>query len=151
MKAKFYVNTAPSNKVDKTEFITKVGTEDEGKELVLYMQSSVSNPVFKIHADLIDSSVNYLKADATLGNRYYFIDDIVIDKGFKLVYCTVDPLMSFKDDIYGTVQMVNRCETKRDNMLVDSSIPMSVDSQFYTRSFGETLLTNHFTYILGVI
>lgn len=164
MIAKFYNNKAPNNKVDKTPDITQVGGDTE---LTLYLPTSTSNPIFKVHADgvqaplvhngAIGNTVNYLKADNTLGNRYYFVNDVVHDKGFKLIYCTVDPLMSYREDILNSEQFVTRNEFKYNEYYVDEIRPLQNKRQIIVKSFGGTLWDSglgepgNSTYILGVI
>lgn len=154
MIAKFYNNKAPNNKVDKSLDITQVGGDTE---LTLYLPTSTSNPIFKVHNGAIGNTVNYLKADNTLGNRYYFVNDVVHDKGFKLIYCTVDPLMSYKDDILNSEQFVTRNEFKYNEYYVDEIRPLQNKRQIIVKSFGGTLWDSgagepgNTTYILGVI
>lgn len=59
-------------------------------------------------------------------NRYYFIDDIeVINNRLWRIYCSVDALMSFKDEILELNCLINRQEWLTDGLIVDSKFPVS--------------------------
>lgn len=140
MTVKLYKNRSVNKTVDKDiEFIANY-------DCILYNSSSITNVVLKLkHVP----NGNYLYIPYF--NRYYYIIDIVTDSQACYVTCKCDVLMSYKDNIYGTVQTVSRCETLKSDMIVDVAYNMSADTVLYTRSFGDSIITNHFTYILGVI
>lgn len=140
MTVKEYNNTSQYNKVDKN--ITLITTHD----CTLYNSVSILNPVLKFKNV---PTGNYIYIPYY--GRYYYITDVVTSNQCCYVYCKVDVLMTYKENIYGTVQMVSRCESLHDPMLVDTAINMGTDNAIYTRAFGNEIITNHFTYILGVI
>ena len=80
---------------------------------------SVLNPVFLITS--YNLSDNYVR----WGNRYYFIDDIVI-VGNELAeyHCSSDVLATFKDAIGSSSQYVLRSAAAFDGTLADSFYPM---------------------------
>lgn len=142
MKISLYKNLSDSIKVNK-ELVEK----RDIKDVKLYEPVDILNPTFEIEAFTGAENYNYIYFPYL--NRYYHAR-VVLQNHKAIFSCNVDVLMSHSDSFMNTQQMINRCETKRDTMLVDSSIPMSVDGVLYTRRFGEAL-TNHFTYVLGVI
>ena len=142
MKISLYKNLSDNIKVNK-ELVEKADVSD----IKLYEPVDILNPVFEIEAFAGVENYNYIYFPHF--DRYYFAR-VVLQNHKAIFSCNVDVLMSHPDSFMNTQQMINRCETKRDKMLVDSSIPMNVDGVLYTRRFGEAI-TNHFTYILGVI
>lgn len=140
MTVKEYLNTDDNRKVNKN--LTFIATHD----CILYNSTSITTPVLKFkHIP----TGNYIYIPYF--NRYYFITDVVTDNGSCYVSCKCDVLYTYRDSIYGTDQFITRCESLRDNMLTDTAFNMSVDTVLYTRSFGNEIVTNHLTYILGVI
>lgn len=140
MTVKEYTNNSLYRKVNKD--ITYISTHD----CTLYNSASIINPVLKFKNI---PSGNYIYIPYY--NRYYYITDIVTGSQCCYVYCKCDVLMSYQENIYDTEQLVTRCESLRDEMLVDTSFNMSTDTVLYTRAFGNEIVTNHLTYILGVI
>lgn len=140
MTVKEYKNSSNSMEVNKD--ITFIMNHD----CILYNSTSITSPVLKFKNI---PTGNYLYIPYF--NRYYFIVDIVTDNGCCYVSCKCDVLYTYKDNIYGTEQYISRCESLRDEMLVDTAFNMSADTVLYTRSFGNEIVTNHLTYILGVI
>lgn len=142
MNITLYKNLSDNIKVDK-----EIVGEKEIKNVKLYEPVDILNPTFEIEAFAGVENYNYIYFPHL--KRYYHAR-VVLQNHKAIFSCNVDVLMSHSDSFMNTQQMINRCETKRDTMLVDSSIPMNVDGVLYTRQFGEAI-TNHFTYILGVI
>lgn len=73
-------------------------------------------------------------------DRYYFIRNIVFQKtGLVELQCDVDPLMSFKDDILNSTQLVTRQEYKQQRYIPDSSLPIHSQVKTEIRQFGENV------------
>ena len=72
--------------------------------------------------------------------RYYFISNIVFQKtGLVELQCDVDPLMSFKDDILNSTQLVTRQENKQQKYLPDQSLPIHSQVKNEIRQFGDNI------------
>ena len=73
-------------------------------------------------------------------DRYYFIRNIVFQKtGLVELQCDVDPLMSFKDDILNSTQLVTRQENKQQKYLPDQSLPIHSQVKNEIRQFGNNI------------
>ena len=73
-------------------------------------------------------------------DRYYFIRNIVFQKtGLVELQCDVDPLMSFKDDILSSTQLVTRQENKQQRYIPDTSLPIHSQVKTEIRQFGENV------------
>ena len=126
-----------------------------GTVLACYMKSpsSVVNPVIELKDD--PSGYNYCYiADF---DRYYFINDIVFNKGIWTCYCNVDVLGTYKTEIGSTAMYVLRSADEYDGNLVDTLFPVSTDVTIATLTAlgaGSTDLTfNGFSsgyYVVGV-
>ena len=72
--------------------------------------------------------------------RYYFIRNIVFQKtGLVELQCDVDPLMSFKDDILNSTQLITRQENKKQKYLPDQSLPIHSQVKNEIRQFGDNI------------
>lgn len=72
--------------------------------------------------------------------RYYFITDIIFTRqGLVELNCSVDPLMSFKDDILNSKQLVTRQENKQQRYIPDSSLPIHSQVKTEIRQFGDNV------------
>lgn len=108
-----YKNRAEPNRVDKTNYITKIGTmlgtmreESSITDLSITFES-VSVPSF-----------NYIYVP--IFNRYYFVADIK-SLGFKMwqMSLEVDVLMTYKDAILNCIGFVERNEFTYNDKLID--------------------------------
>ena len=72
--------------------------------------------------------------------RYYFITDIIFTRqGLVELNCSVDPLMSFKDDILNSKQLITRQENKQQRYIPDPSLPIHSQVKTEIRQFGENV------------
>ena len=84
--------------------------------------------------------------------RYYFIRNIVFQKtGLVELQCEVDPLMSFKDDILNTTQLVTRQEYKQQRYIPDSSLPIHAAVKTQITTFGNAVGGSDYTLVLETV
>ena len=62
--------------------------------------------------------------------------------------CDVDPLMSFKDDILNSTQLITRQENKIEKYIPDQSLPIHSATKTEIRQFGNDVGGNGYTLIL---
>ena len=86
--------------------------------------SSIINPVLEL-SSTSPISFNYCYIPAF--SRYYYIDDIVYDRGLWVLSCSVDVLASFKTAIGSSSLYVLRSSTSSDPYLVDEYYPATTD------------------------
>ena len=90
--------------------------------------TSITSPIIRTSnvkdiTNLKKDGVNYVHINS-LG-RYYFIKEIVAKKyGFVDLYLDVDVLMSFKDDILSSPQIINRAENLITPSIMDESVEL---------------------------
>ena len=81
--------------------------------------------------------------------RYYFITDITFTRqGFVELNCSVDPLMSFKEDILASTQLITRQENKIQKYIPDQSLPIHSTTKTAIRLFGNDVGGTGYTLIL---
>lgn len=103
MKARLYFNKSDKREVSKT--LTQVGG-DFYVEII--DDSSVTNPVLKLQTSRGVLNANYLWLEDF--HRYYFINDWTVSKGYIIINCHVDVLMTYKTEIREIKCVVRRNE-----------------------------------------
>lgn len=108
-----YRNTSEINRVDKTNFMTNVGSIN----CVIRDSTSLTNLTITIEYNHnIDFNYVYINKFG----RYYFVTDvIVLNHNLYEVDLTVDVLMSYKDAILELNAFVDRNETVTNPLLID--------------------------------
>lgn len=85
-------------------------------------------------------------------DRYYFIRNIVFQKtGLVVLQCEVDPLMSFKDDILNSTQLVTRQEYKQQRYIPDTSLPIHAAVKTQITMFGNAIGGSDYTLVLETV
>lgn len=147
MIIKFY---SFSKKENSTAIPTSTGTD-----LTCYIKSpsSVLNPAIELKADPTGYNYCYI---ADFG-RYYFINDIVFNKGIWTCYCNVDVLGTYKTTIGSASLYVLRSAYEYDGELVDTLFPVTAETtitSLKTLGTGSTDLTftgfDNGYYVIGV-
>ena len=92
MRVDFYYNASENNVINK--HITKIKTS----ECIIKADIDVKKPILELVFDADLHKANYVYIESM--NRYYYISDKqnVVGNRFR-VYCNVDVLESFKNDI----------------------------------------------------
>lgn len=128
MQFTLYQNTAEDNRLDKTNYLTTVGT--------IY-------GIIREEASLIDLSVtieveqlpNFNYVYIPNFNRYYYVNDITsIRNNLWEISLSVDVLMSYKEAIRGVNAFVDRNENTFNPNIIDKKrvIVQGVDTEIYT-------------------
>lgn len=142
MKAILYNNTSDNKKLNKN--LNTISTLD----LTLYLDTNVLNPVFKVKT--FNNNGNYIYVPDLC--RYYFIDNYTLSNQCVYLHCSVDVLMSYKNEILSNEYLIKRNEFLRDNKLIDTEIPLSCKKQIVTEQISEQFINDGIScYILGVI
>lgn len=118
MKLTLYNSKAENNKLNKTNQLKKMYTLNN---IFLKNETSLIAPVFRVSKiDNIDE-LNYCFFDGF--NRYYYINDIrAVANGLFDIYCEVDVLMSFRNDILKLSGIVGRIgQDNRGNFYIPDS------------------------------
>ena len=115
--------------------------------------TSITNPVIRTSnirdiTNLRKDGVNYVHINA-LG-RYDFIKDIVARKdGSVDLYLDVDVLMSFKDDILSSTQIINRAENLITPSIMDESVELQQNLNVTNYHIeNDVIYTNYLNFVL---
>lgn len=138
-----YQNTAEANRVDKTNYISTVGTLSG----VLRDESSITDVTITFESVDIPT-FNYVYISAF--NRYYFVNDITSIK-YKLwqMSLSVDPLMTYKDAILSCNGFIDRNENDYNPNVIDKKRVVaqghtvqvdSVTNELFTATSGTYVL-----------
>lgn len=128
---------------------TKQPANGTQRTVRLKSPTSLIHPVFLLSDFHLTD--NYLK----WGNRYYFIDDIIImNDNMAEYHCSVDALASWKNEIGNMSEFVTRAASAYNPSLIDSFYPMLADQPqtAYTAvsDFAE-FVQSEGSYIVGII
>ena len=127
MNITLYVNNSEKNKIGKNL------TNDFSLSGTLRDTTNIINPVILLELNEIG---NYNYCYITEFGRYYYIIDIVLMPGqIAILKCSVDVLMSFKNEILSSYQTITRYNDSENinvsqSEVVDSLLPVSKNLQF---------------------
>lgn len=115
-----YTNTADNNVVDKTPYLTQIGTAFTVKPTE---QLDVENPVFIVNYNASLLGCNYIYASEY--GRYYYANVVTKPGNEAIIECVSDPLMSFKTAILNCDILVLRSESVGGpTMYEDTKLPV---------------------------
>lgn len=139
-KLELYNNTSEDNRVDKTNYLTKVG-ELSG---VLREESSLIDMSLTIEIEQLPL-FNYVYIEQF--NRYYYVTDIVSVK-YKLwtISLSVDVLMSYKNALLSCSAFVDRNENSFDNNIIDKKRIIEQGYDIEVSTITNELLTDNVDY-----
>ena len=99
----FYKQSATPDRVDKTNFLTPVGTVQGVR---LNENTDLMGPAFILKTNPVVYNANYLYAD-TMG-RYYYIDRVTALSGGRIsIDCKIDVLHTYRAEILGSSAWVD--------------------------------------------
>ena len=114
-----YTNIAENNRVDKTNYITSIGT----LQGVLRDECSITDPSIIIQSDILPN-FNYIYIP--IWNRYYYVNEITsVRYGLWRISLHVDVLMTYKVDILNLNAIIDRQEFKYNRYITDRLLPVS--------------------------
>lgn len=137
MDVLLYKNSAPPNKVDKSNNLSKK-LKIENVRFIEKGTLSVLNPsvLVNITTEISDiSQYNYMQIPKF--DRYYYIDSIETEGGLIRINGRCDVLMSHKADILASKQYILRQEKYNNSpYLDDNMLPIRSDHNYVAKPFG---------------
>lgn len=98
MELTFYKYSATPNRVDKTNYLTEIGTLSGVK---LLAETALMTPTFVLKTSPTVYNANYVYCSFT--GRYYYIDSInALSGGRVSVECKIDVLYTYRAEILGS-------------------------------------------------
>ena len=149
MKIALYKTPSSPNKIEKT-----LKGEIVYESIMLKEDTDVKNPVIIISGiPKVGSISDYNYAYIPQFHRYYWIENITFNKGGLIeLYMRVDVLMSYKESILNSKQLIDRVEEKGKMYL--TNYDWTTDQRTYTRTemFNEDFFNkNGDSYILVTV
>lgn len=110
MKLDFYKQSATPYRVDKSGYLTSMGSISN---VVLKENTNLMSPTFILKTQALVYNSNYLYCDFM--GRWYYIDSIEGMTGGRIaIHCKIDVLFTYKDEIKASSGWVVRSETTTD-------------------------------------
>ena len=140
MTAILYNNTSDSREINKN--LTELSTIN----ITLYLDTNVEAPVFKVKNYI--NNANYMYVPDL--HRYYYINNYTLSNQCVYLHCSVDVLTTYKTEILNSECLVSRSENDYNDNIVDTLAPITENTVYTVKNFGENVkTTEHF--IIGVI
>ena len=140
MTAILYNNVSDSRKINKN--LNELSTIN----ITLYLDTNVETPVFKVKNYI--NNANYMYVPDL--HRYYYINNYTLSNQCVYLHCTVDVLETYKTEILNSECLISRSETDYNDNIVDTLAPITENTVYTVKNFGENVkTTEHF--IIGVI
>ena len=131
MTITFYNNESDEILVDKK--ITSISSISNAK---IINETDIVNPSIIVSRNFYDSIIlkaNYLYIDKL--DRYYYINNISFDDSMIVIDCTVDVLMSYKNEIRNITCTVTRNENFKNGYLNDDNYNIQAYKQVVCKMF----------------
>ena len=110
MELTFYKQAATPNRVDKSDYLTVVGTLSN---VVLKDDTNLMSPTFILKTSEVVYNSNYVYCSFT--HRYYYINNIDALSGGRLaIHCSIDVLYTYKNEILNSSAWIERSDTTTD-------------------------------------
>lgn len=139
-------HTVSFGRVAKRKNSTLQGGTSAAFDVLFKTPTSLDKPTFTLHAS--DFDYNYAK----MGNRYYFVEDIVAkNNDIFEVSCVLDPLATYKSEILASTQYVTYSNVSGGVWLPDTRIPILRNAITNRASVNIDGLSTQGSYILSVV
>lgn len=106
MELKFYKQSATPNRVDKSGYLTEIGTLSG---VILKAETNLMRPTFILKTSPLVYNSNYLYNSFT--KRYYYIREVTAMSGGRIaIDCDIDVLFTYKNEILNSSGWVVRSD-----------------------------------------
>ena len=144
-----YQNSAEVNRVDKTDYITAVGTLSGA----LREECSIVSPSITFKQESVPT-FNYVYIEKF--GRYYFVTGITsVAKDLWRMSLSCDVLMTWKDNIRALTAIIARQENSYNPLLLDSNLPAQANQNITVAEFQgsgfTTSETINYPFVLTVV
>ena len=131
-----YQNTTENNRVDKTNYLTSVGSING----TLRSECSIIKPSIIIAQESLPT-FNYVYIPTF--SRYYFVTGITsVNFGLWRIELSTDVLMTYKDGIESLTAIIARQENDYNDNLIDAEIPLEKQQVITVEEIPNTVLSN---------
>lgn len=110
MQLIFYKQAASPNRINKSNFLTTVGTIGS---VEIKSDTDLMHPIFILRTNPVVYNSNYVYCEFT--QRYYYIDSIDALSGNRIaIHCTIDVLHTYRNEILASTAWVTRSDSTTD-------------------------------------
>ena len=144
MTIKTYRFLGDSRKIDKT--LHDVFTYSNA---VIVGDMSIQNPTISLQLDSFTDVINFNYIYIPELRRYYYVvDSTILEDGFVQLQCKVDVLKSFKNDILGSTQYIDRQQNKCTYQLPDGMYNIKSNRNLTIKNFGNVIIEPNENFLL---
>ena len=144
MTIKTYRFLGDSRKVDKT--LHDVSTYSNA---TIVGDMSIQNPTILLQLDSFTDVINFNYIYIPELRRYYYVVDSTIrEDGYVQLQCRVDVLKSFKNDILGSTQYIDRQQNKCTYQLPDGMYNIKSNRNLTIKNFGNVIIEPNANFLL---
>lgn len=138
MDLKFYKQSATPNRVDKSGYLTEIGTLSG---VILKAETNLMRPTFILKTSPLVYNSNYLYNSFT--KRYYYIKEVTAMSGGRIaIDCEIDVLFTYKNEILNSSGWVVRSDniltTTDDYDMLHNDYPFRADYKVEGVDFNGT-------------
>ena len=145
MTIKLYKYNGDSRKVNKT--LNSVQTISNANVI---LSMNIIDPIIVLDIDMDFNAINSFNyIYITELKRYYFVTNIeILENGFIKIYCHIDVLKTYADDILNSTQYIKRQENKCTFQLADSQYNIKANRNLTIKNFGDVIIQPNSYFIL---
>lgn len=149
MKLTYYNNKSDRRWLSKDlETLSKEGHANP-VDIKMLESSSIVKPVFKMKDVDLYATANYCWVDTL--HRYYFIDDIILSEGYAYLHCSIDTLMTYREQLHDIKVLVDRNQWDYNLYQVDDKLALNNFTSQKRIEFPDGFNKNVQAFVLGVI
>ena len=144
MTIKTYRYIGDSRKIDKTLIAVKTYSN-----AVIVGDMSIHTPTISLQLDSFTDVINFNYIYIQELRRYYYVVDSTIkEDGYVQIKCRVDVLKSFKNDILGSTQYIDRQQNKCTYQLPDGMYNIKSNINLTIKNFGNVIIEPNANFLL---
>ncbi len=127
MQLRFFKQAATPNRVDKSGYLTEMGSIDN---VIIKEPRNMARPTFILATNPLVYNSNYLYCSFT--SRYYYIDRVDVLTGGRIaINCNIDAMYTYRNEILNSSGWVVRSDSTNDNSdnydMLHNDYPFRVD------------------------
>lgn len=141
MQLKFFKQAATPNRVDKSGYLTEMGSIDN---VIIKEPRNMARPTFILATNPLVYNSNYLYCSFT--SRYYYIDSVDVLTGGRIaINCNIDVLYTYRNEILNSSGWVVRSDStndKSDNYdMLHNDYPFRQDYQILGKFTSDSIFS----------
>ena len=149
MKLTYYNNKSDRRWLSKDLETLSLEGHANPVDIKMLESSSIVKPVFKMKDVDLYATANYAFVDTL--HRYYFIDDIILSEGYAYLHCSIDALMTYREQLHDIKVLVDRNQWDYNLYQVDDKLALNNFTSQKRIEFPDGFNKEIQAFVLGVI